>query len=65
MKLSRENSPVGPGGHPVDWYLHKAEELRTVLEREAERSTLPSEPPSSAIAELDALLYEVRLDQLR
>ena len=45
--------------------LEKPEELREVLALEAERSALPSEPPPAAIAESDALLYEVRLEQVR
>lgn len=60
MKLERENSPIASGGHATDWYLQKAEELRTVLKDEAERSTLPDEAESGAFSELDDLLYAIR-----
>jgi hypothetical protein len=61
MKIARENSPLGGGGHSVDWYIAKAEELRGTLESEAVASELPSAPDPASIDELDDLLYALRV----
>jgi predicted nucleotidyltransferase len=62
MKRARENSPLAAGGHSTDWYLQRAEELRSTLTQEAEGSSLRAEADPNDVDALDELLYLLRRD---